>query len=251
MNRVRALYENDDVAYGTYITFPTTAVVEVAALGGLDFVRLDAYHIAFNGETLQDMIRTAYAHEITPWVRVLNDPWVIMTTLDLGAQAITIPNVGSAEEARSAVASTYYPPRGEREMSRPLRFRAHSAHDYIDWVNENVLVSCQIEGTDGIENYKEIIKTEGVSVVQSGRGDLSLALGVPGEEFHPKVLEVEKRIVTTALESGKQVSLVHPMTEEGFQRSLEWKAQGVRILTFESDFKVLMREYGRIRGKMG
>ena len=246
INKVRSLYEKGDYAYGAYVTFPTSAVVEVAALAGLDFVRLDAYHVAFNRETAQDMIRTAYAHDVTPWVRVRNDAWEIMMTLDLGAQVITIPNVGTAEEARSAVASTYHPPKGEREMSRPLRFRAHSAQDYLEWVNANVLVSCQIEGTSGIENYEQIIKTDGVAIVQTGRGDLSLARGGPGAEFHPKVLEVEKRIVETALDHGKQVSLLHPMTEEGLERAREWKSRGVRILTFDSEYRVLMREYGQL-----
>jgi 4-hydroxy-2-oxoheptanedioate aldolase len=245
VNRVRQRYLEGRPSFGTYITLPNPAAVEVAALAGLDFVRLDAYHVAYNEETLENMIRTAYAHGITPWVRVRNDPWVIMTTLDLGAQAITIPNTGTAEAARAAVAAAYYPPKGEREMGRPLRFRNLSTADYLAWANREVIVSCQIEGRDGIENYQEIVRVEGVDVIQTGRGDLSLALGVPGEEFHPKVLDMEQRVVSAALEAGKEVSLLHPLTDDGLERTMRWMEQGVRILTIDSDYRVLMREYAR------
>ena len=243
-NRVKQLYREGKPSFGTYVTVPSAAIVEVAALAGFDFVRLDAYHIHFNPETLENMVRTAYAHGVTPWVRCRNDPWVIMMTLDTGAQAITIPNVGSAEEARAAVRATFYPPKGEREMSRPLRMRGMSASDYLAWTTEEVILSVQIEGRDGVENYKEIVRVEGVDCVQTGRGDLSLALGVPGEDFHPKVLEAEQRIVEAALEAGKQVSLLHSLTEDGIERTKRWMEQGVRIMTVDSEYRVLLREYG-------
>jgi 4-hydroxy-2-oxoheptanedioate aldolase len=242
-NRVKQLYRAGKSSFGTYVTFPTAAIVEVAALSGFDFVRFDPYHLHYNPETLENMARTAYAHNVTPWARCRNDPWTIMMTLDAGVQAISIPNTGSAAEARAAVAAAFYPPKGEREMSRPLRLRGLSAPDYLEWAANELILSCQIEGRDGIDNYREIVKVEGVDCIQTGRGDLSLALGVPGEESHPKVLEAEERIVEAALEAGKQVSLLHSLTPEGIERTQYWIGKGVRILTVDSDYRVLMREY--------
>jgi 4-hydroxy-2-oxoheptanedioate aldolase len=242
-NRVKQLYREGKPSFGTYVTFPTAAIIEVAALSGFDFVRLDPYHLHYNPETLENMVRAAYAHGVTPWARCRNDPWTIMMTLDAGIQAISIPNTGSAAEARAAVAAAFYPPKGEREMSRPLRMRGMTAPEYLEWAANEVIVSCQIEGLDGIDNYKEIVKVKGVDCIQTGRGDLSLALGVPGEEGHPKVLEAEERIVEAALAAGKQVSLLHSLTDEGLERMHYWMDQGVRILTVDSDYRVLMREY--------
>lgn len=245
-NRVKANYSADKISIGTYITYPTAAAVEVAAISGLDFARIDAYHVGFNPETLASMINVAYSHEITPWVRVRNDPWEIMSVLDMGAQALTIPNVGTVEAAQSAINAIHYPPVGEREMSRPLRFRGLSAKDYFDWARSELILSCQIEGRDGIENYKKITGLEGIDLIQTGRGDLSLALGVPGEDLHPRVLETEERIVDAALSAGKQVTLLHSGNEEGIARTQYWIEQGVRVLTMDSDYRALMREYGRI-----
>jgi 2-keto-3-deoxy-L-rhamnonate aldolase RhmA len=107
-----------------------------------------------------------------------------------------------------------------------------------------VLVACNLEGEGSLENLEEIVKVDGIDIIKSGRGDLSLALGVPGEDYHPKVLEAEKRIVGAALDAGKQVCLHNSNTDEGIERALRWIEQGVRILETDSDYQVLLRDYG-------
>ncbi|MCW5852433.1 MAG: hypothetical protein KIT87_20330 [Anaerolineae bacterium] len=243
LNRVKQLYLDGKVAVGCYITFPTPAIVDVAANSGLDFVRLDAYHYGFNPETLENIIRATYSYNVTPWLRLRNDPWLIGLVLDMGAQALTIPNCASAEQARAAVAATFYPPLGKREMSRGFRFQGMSGADYREWARTQVILSCMIEGVDGLENYREIIAVEGVDVIQVGLSDLSQSLGVPGEKFDARVLEAEKRVIFTALEAGKQVSVVHPGTPAGEERTLWWIEQGVRIVVMEKEGRILTREY--------
>lgn len=243
LNRVKQLYQDGKVALGCYVTFPTPAIVDVAAHAGLDFVRLDTYHYGFNPETLENIIRTAYSYDVTPWVRLRNDPWLIGLVLDMGAQALTIPNCGSAAEARAAVTATFYPPVGQREMSRGFRFQGMSGSEYWEWARSQVILACMIEGVDGLGNYREIIAVEGVDVIQVGLSDLSQSLGVPGEKFDARVLEAEKRVIFTALESGKQVSVVHPGTPHGDERTAWWIEQGVRIVVTEKEGRILAREY--------
>ena len=73
-NRVKQLYGENKLSFGTYVTFPTAAIIEAAALSGFDVVRLDPYHLHYNPETLENMDRTTYAHSVTPWARCRNDP---------------------------------------------------------------------------------------------------------------------------------------------------------------------------------
>ena len=121
---------------------------------------------------------------------------------------------------------------------------ATSKHsDYYEWSANEVLLSVQIEGTEGIQNYKEIVKVEGIGCIQTGRNDISRALGVPGEQFHPRVLEMEKRIVDAALEAGKQFWLVHPANDDGIERITRWIEQGVIIHTVETDLTALYSFY--------
>jgi 4-hydroxy-2-oxoheptanedioate aldolase len=244
-NRVKQLYSAGKTAFGTYVAIPSPMVIEVAGQAGLDFVRIDNYHNRWNPETLANMIRSCYDQDITPWIRCRNDPWIIMTTLDMGAQALSISNIGTVEATRQAVASTFYPPKGEREMARAHRFRSMSGQEYLDWSANEVFLSVQVEGDEGIVNYKDIVKIEGVDCIQTGRNDISLALGVPGEQFHPRVLEMEQRIVDAALEAGKQVSLVHPANDDGIERINRWIEQGVLIHTVETDLTALSSFYTR------
>jgi len=249
-NRVMALCREGKPAFGTYVRIPAPEVVESLAQAGLDYVRMDNYHNRWNPETLGNMIRAAYDQGVTPWIRTRNDPWVLMTVLDMGAQAISISNMSSVEEARRAVASVFYPPIGEREAARANRFRHEPAKDYYEWSANEVLLSVQIEGTEGLQNCQEIVKVEGIGCIQTGRNDISLALGVPGEQFHPKVLEMEQRIVEAALNAGKQVSLVHPATDDGFERMARWIEQGVNIHTIEADLTALASFYSRALARL-
>lgn len=242
-NALKAKIEAGSTVFGTYVAIASPAVVETLALAGLDFVRMDPYHVAINRETLENMVRAAYAHAITPWARIRNDPWEIATTLDLGVQIVTLPNIGTAEEARRAAAAARYPPYGERENGRPLRSRAMEEADYLSWAEREIMVAVQIEGTEGLKNYHEIVAVEGVHIVQTGRGDLANALGFPGEIFHPRVLEIEAQIVEAARAAGKAVSLHVPFSERGFEHAGMWVARGVRIFTLDIDVNVMLRTY--------
>ncbi|MFT2536452.1 aldolase/citrate lyase family protein, partial [Escherichia coli] len=75
----------------------------------------DMEHSALSLESVLAQLQTAAAYPVTPVVRVpWNDPVLIKQVLDIGAQNIIVPMVGSAEEARAAVAATRYPPAGIR-----------------------------------------------------------------------------------------------------------------------------------------
>jgi 4-hydroxy-2-oxoheptanedioate aldolase len=48
----------------------------------------------------------------------------------------------------------------------------------------------QLETRDAIDRIDEILAGERIDVVEIGRSDLANALGVPGQQRHPKVLEI-------------------------------------------------------------
>lgn len=242
-NRVRRAVREGRPAFGTYIRSGSAAAVEIAAQAGLDFVRFDAYHSGYNPETLHTQIRTALMMGVTPWVRVPNDPLTIGNILDMGALAVTVPNIGSRADVEAAIHAVRYPPAGRREHSRPGFARAMSMSEYLDWSERELMISCQIEGEDGLANYKEIVRVDGLDVVQSGRGDLSLALGVPGQKFHPTVLAAEEKIVDAALDAGKAVSLVFSIDDEGMNYIQRWMSRGVLLPVIDSDESILLRGY--------
>ena len=180
---------------------------------------------------------------LLPGCRTRHEPWEIEALLRLGVQVVTVPHVRSAEEARSVVASVFHPPKGQREPSVPPGLPGLDGDEYRRWASEDVLVGCQIEDEAGIEHYLEIVRVEGIDIIHTGRNDLAEALGVPGEQFHPTVLEMERRIVEAALEAGKQVSLFYPLTVQGFELAQQWIAKGVSIFALDIDHRALSATY--------
>ena len=110
--------------------------------------------------------------------------------------------------------------------------------DYLAWG-----VSVQIEGLGGIEHFAEIVAVDGIQCVQTGRGDLSNALGFPGQRSHPKVLEIEDRIVDAALAAGKQVSLHADLSPAGLEYVRRCSSRGVRSFTLDVEYNVIIRTY--------
>ena len=251
-NRLKEAALAGRTAYGLYVTQPAPALVEVAAQAGIDFVRIDAYHGTMSAETVDSLIRAAYAVRITPTVRVANDPVAILSVLEQGAMALTVPDVESAEMARAVVKASRYPPRGKREISRPTRMIGEPNDAYFRWADEELVVSIQIESQAGLDQLDQIVAVDGLDMVQSGRQDLALSLGVPGQPSHPKVVAAEERIVEAAWRAGKWVSLHFPPAPDALERARAWAERGAQCITIGGDvqilFAALKERLGAMRG---
>jgi 2-keto-3-deoxy-L-rhamnonate aldolase RhmA len=129
-NRLKAAAREGRTAWGMYVTQPAPALVELAARAGLDFVRIDAYHGRMSAETVDGLIRAGFASDVTPTVRVANDRLQILSALESGAMAITVPDIETREDALDVVQAARYSPRGQREISRPVRMIGVPAEAY-------------------------------------------------------------------------------------------------------------------------
>jgi 4-hydroxy-2-oxoheptanedioate aldolase len=238
-NAIKAAGAEKHTALGCYITQPAPALVEVAAAAGLDFVRLDTYHGTMTIETIDALIRAAYASGLTPTARVQNHPFAILQLLQLGLMGVSVPDIEDAEMARAVVQACRYPPRGTREISRPTGTMGLPADEYFRWADEELIVSVQIESRRGLDNVEEILAVDGLDMVQSGRSDLSLSLGVPGQPNHPIVLEAEEKIVAAAERAGKLVALHFQPGPGALERLRAYSQRGVQALTIGNDTQIL------------
>jgi 2-keto-3-deoxy-L-rhamnonate aldolase RhmA len=101
------------------------------------------------------------------------------------------------EEARNAVATTKFPPQGNRSLTAALphfQYRRVAATDVIGQVNAvGSTVFVMIETAEALGNAQEIAAVEGVDVLLLGANDLSLSMGILGGWDHPdfgKALEL-------------------------------------------------------------
>jgi 2-keto-3-deoxy-L-rhamnonate aldolase RhmA len=104
-------------------------LLQIAGLAGFDFVVIDLEHGALSFSDVPPLINAALASGVRPIVRVGKlEPLMIGKALDVGADAVLVPAIETAEEAARAVAAAKFAPLGVRGASqgsgRPL-WRSH------------------------------------------------------------------------------------------------------------------------------
>ena len=189
---------------GIGIALASPFMVDLAHAAGFDFISLDLEHNAYNPETLQNIIRTADAAGM-PTVGRIKDMALLQSLLDFGMVGFTFPHVRTAAQAREIVDAVKFPPYGRRGFctgGRAMWFGRQPFAEYMQQANDEVTVTVMIEDREGIENYREILAVPGIDYIAAGRGDISIALGVPGQTDHPEVVRIREMILAEALTRG-------------------------------------------------
>ncbi|MDX1402232.1 MAG: aldolase/citrate lyase family protein, partial [Kiloniellales bacterium] len=140
-----------------------------------------------------------------------NDPVWIKRILDIGAEGVMIPAVNSAEEANAAARACHYAPRGMRGMAPTIvRASGYGADwkSYVERIEEEVLVICQIESAAAIENVDAIASVEDVDLLFIGPFDLSASLGFLGQPDHPTVLKAVETVEAAAKAHRKHLGSI-------------------------------------------
>ncbi|HMR19248.1 MAG TPA: aldolase/citrate lyase family protein, partial [Sphingobacterium sp.] len=186
----------------------------------------------------QNLIRAAQISGAFPIVRVAeNDAVVIGKALDIGAQAVQVPQITTAAEARQAVEHAKFAPQGMRGVCRFVRAAEYSNKDRFDYfkeANEKFLI-LQLEGTEAVANFEKIIEVEGIDIIFLGPYDLSQALGVSGQINHPLVLKKMKHIMVTCQKKGIKTGVF----TDNLADAKNWIELGVNYISFSVDVGIL------------
>ena len=182
-NPVKQLLKKGGTAWGAGSVIADALAVQLTADSGVDFVWMDTEHMPYGTESMALLPTLCRRKGVVPLVRVANlDAGLIKKALDIGAQAIMIPQVDNAEMARAVVQYAKYPPMGNRGVSPMFSFyNGISWDEYLPHANAESLIIVQVETLEGVKNVEEIAAVEGVDVVLAGPMDLSASFGVIGE----------------------------------------------------------------------
>ncbi len=203
MSLKKALAENR-VTTGSWITLGHPSIAEIMAGAGFDWLVVDLEHSMITLEQAAELIRTITLAGLPALVRLTsNHPDQIKRVMDAGASGIIVPMVTSAEDARDAVASMYYPPRGRRGVGL-ARAQAYGADfaGYQQWLSSEAVCIVQIEHIGAVENCEEIFSLEGVDGYFLGPYDLSASMGLAGQTAHPQVVGAMDKVRETAMRMG-------------------------------------------------
>ncbi len=232
--KFKAALESEKGALGPFTVTSDPAIVEAAGYAGYDFVLLDMEHGPGNFQNLANLIRAANVANICPVVRVPRGTDIhIDRALDVGAGAILVPQIDTADQVREVVAAAKFSPIGSRGTCRFVRSAGYGAVPGARYFKEaqDTVVIIQAEGKKAIENLDEIMEVPGVDVIFVGPYDLSSSLGHVGEIDHPEVVAAVKDILARATAKGIKVGCFADSIEGG----MKWRDLGVKFIGYSED----------------
>ncbi|MCG7327226.1 HpcH/HpaI aldolase/citrate lyase family protein [Achromobacter sp. ACRQX] len=163
---------------GLFNGLPSPAIVEMCAYAGFDFIILDNEHGSADLGMTEHMLRAARATGIVPIVRCFEQD--LPRILDMGASAVQVPMVESAEQARRLAGMIHYPPvgrRGSAFSTRAAGYGAFGGAGHTQRSNEGIGFIAMIETPEAIAAAGEIAAVDGVDAVFIGPNDLAHAMG--------------------------------------------------------------------------
>jgi len=199
-----------ELTIGSWLSFGFTPVTEMMLKAGFDWLVIDLEHTSISIDQAFGMIQLIEQSGSVSLARVgKNDEYLIKRVMDAGAHGVVVPMINNAAEARQAVASVKYPPKGKRGVGL---FRAQNYgagfDEYKKWNEEQSIVIVQIEHYKGVENLESILEVEGVDGFIIGPYDLSGSMGMPGDFESQKMIDA-LQFVEKVMNNSEKVGGYH------------------------------------------
>lgn len=193
---------SESPAVGTFFKSGSPAVAEVLGRTELDFLLIDRQHASPDLETIESLVRAADLTDLPVFVRLPDGNLDLVTNLlDAGVTGIVVPQVESAAGIRAVVEATRFS--GTRSYAGSTRaggFGSREYGEYVEWVENELVVVAMIETEPGLAAASEIAAEDGVSALMAGPADLALSLDV--ERGAPEHRDAIQQVRTTAADAG-------------------------------------------------
>ncbi|KAJ5088368.1 hypothetical protein N7456_011984 [Penicillium angulare] len=195
----------------TFLGLPSFRTAQIVAQTGVDGIIIDCEHGYISDDAMHSSTAAIAALGVSPLVRLrMTHCDLIKRALDAGAHGIVVPQINTAEEARTIVSYSKFPPQGLRGQGSAFPAITHGIDipTYIQTANETLITCLQIESKQGVENVDEICAVPGVDMLFIGPNDLALSvLGyVPAKGDEPEFVNAIEKIVAAAKKHGKWVA---------------------------------------------
>lgn len=177
---------------GCWLFSNSPDMAEIIAATGFDALMIDHEHGSGSLEMAIHQYRAARSVSDAPILMRVpwNDTVLIKRALDTGMDGIMVPSVSTSDEARAVVAACRYPPGGIRSAgvgaARAGTYGRH-ARAYLENLDQDLMIICQIETKEGVDNIESIAAVDGVDMLFIGPNDLSGSIKKLGQFDDPEV----------------------------------------------------------------
>jgi len=184
MNNLREELEKGPML-GFGIMWPQVGMIE--RIGpDWDWFWIDGQHGELDYSDVLAAVRASNLVRRPAVVRVPgHEPGPIGKMLDTACEAVMVPMVETAEEARALVRAAKFPPLGSRSYGgrRPVDLFGRS-YSHAD--RPQPMLVCQIETVEGARNAPSIAAVDGVDALFFGPDDMAMRMGMPMDQPRPK-----------------------------------------------------------------
>ena len=188
------------IKIGSWITSFDPSAAQLMSSLGFKWLCIDMEHSTITFDQMGTLITTIENNRSIPFVRVgSNEKFHIKKALDAGAKGIIVPMVNTVKDAKNAIESTYYYPKGKRGvgLSRASNF-GYNFEKYVKNESKKIKLILQIENIEGINNLEKILGLKNIDGTLLGPYDLSSSLGVIGK--------LESSLVKDAIKKYEKIS---------------------------------------------
>lgn len=241
INNIKEKIKNKIPIIGTVVSINDSSITELLCDIGFDFIWIDMEHTPIGKKDVHFHIMAAKGTGVATFVRVAwNDPVLVKPILEMDPSGIIFPFIKTASEAKKAVSSCLYPPKGIRGFGprRSIKYGITDIKKYLEIADSKIWKIMQIEHVDAVENLEEILNVEGVDAVMMGPNDLAASLGYLGQNNHIEVKKVMDIAAKKIVKSGKPFGIsigYDPATIK------EWIERGVNYIEIGNDVSFLLQ----------
>lgn len=237
MNILKEKLATGGLVCGTHVSMVDPCLCELLGYLGYDFIWVDMEHSYIGFERLMAHLNAAKAAGVACIVRVpVHDLTYTKKVLEMGVDGIVFPMVESAEEARTLLDWSLYPPLGNRGFSpmRAVRYGMDSAMEYIEKKSLDLCRFIQIERASAVEDLDQILQLPHIDGYIFGANDLS---GSIGELGHPRGENTDALIRTAVKKlqaANKPIGI--SIGESDSQTLQYWYSRGIRMISSGTDY---------------
>ena len=226
-------FTSGEMSYGAWTGLADPQVAQIMGRAGFDFICVDLQHSFVSMSQLSPLLDALHKAGSPAVVRVpWNTPDLIMRSLDLGAEAIIVPLVNNAEEARSAANACRYAPAGNRSWG-PIWRNVRASVPQAPEGDATATCLVMIETAEGLANVDAILAVDGVDGIYIGPNDLSLSIGLERKGYleSDKLRETILHVIARGRAAGKIVGI----DCGGPEQAHYWRDQGVSFVISAND----------------
>ena len=218
--------------------FNSPGMGQIIAASGVDYIFLDMEHSGFGIAETKRAIAGLRVGNTPSLVRPPSKAYHhIARALDVGADGLIMPMVGTKEEAEYIISCMKYPPMGNRGVALNIAHDRYTPGDTakkLASANQRTAFVALIETEEGINNIDAIASVKGVDCLWVGHFDLNCSLGINGQFNHPNFIKATDKVKRAAKKHNKALGRLTSDTAS----AITLYKQGYDVLCYSGDLWV-------------